>query len=77
MIWLNTFGFLTHRKERAAYHAAREKAQREPDHYTVMIVDGMDQSKTDVPRMVKDKDLAPLSRVHVHLTGKLDITLLN
>ena len=49
----------------------REKAQREPDEYTVLIVDGMDQAKTAVPRMVKDKDLAKLNRVHVHLTGKL------
>lgn len=56
--------------ERAAYHKAREMAQKEPDQYTVLIVDGMDQSKTDIPRMVKDKDLAPLNRVHVHLTGK-------
>ncbi|XP_072028306.1 uncharacterized protein [Amphiura filiformis] len=59
------------RKERAAYHKMRERAQREHESYTVMIVDGMDQSKTNVPRMVKDKDLAPLSRVHVHLTGVL------
>ena len=47
----------------------RERAQREPNEYSVLIVDGMDQSKTDVPKVVKDKDLAPLSKMHVHLTG--------
>ncbi len=48
----------------------REKAQREPEEYTTMIVDGMDQSKTAMPRMVKDKDLASLNRLQVHLTGE-------
>ena len=57
------------RAERAAYHLMRERAQREPDLYTVMIVDGMDQSKTNVPQMTKDKDTASLAKLHVHLTG--------
>ena len=59
--------------ERQEYQKAREEAQKNPDELTVLIIDGMDQSKTDIPRMVKDKDLAHLNRLHVHLTGKFTI----
>ena len=54
----------------------RERAQREPELYTVMIVDGMDQSKTDLPRMTKDKDTAPLSKLHIHLSGETSFIVL-
>ncbi|XP_071851801.1 uncharacterized protein [Apostichopus japonicus] len=58
--------------ERRAYHLARERARREPHEMTCMIIDGMDQSKTDIPHLiVKDKDSASLARLPVHFTGVL------
>ncbi|KAJ8048727.1 hypothetical protein HOLleu_01158 [Holothuria leucospilota] len=58
--------------ERRAYHNAREKARRDPGEMTCVIIDGMDQSKTDIPHLiVKDKDCASLARLQVHLTGVL------
>ncbi|PIK34158.1 hypothetical protein BSL78_29027 [Apostichopus japonicus] len=63
---------LLHRAERRAYHLARERARREPHEMTCMIIDGMDQSKTDIPHLiVKDKDSASLARLPVHFTGVL------
>ncbi|PIK43600.1 hypothetical protein BSL78_19541 [Apostichopus japonicus] len=63
---------LLHRAERRAYHLARERARREPHEMTCMIIDGMDQSKTDIPHLiVKDKDSASLARLPVHFTALL------
>ena len=35
--------------DRLEYHTWRKKARDEPDKYMVIILDGMDQSKTDIP----------------------------
>ena len=40
------------RAERAAYPLMRERAQREPDLYTVMIVAGIDQIKNTEQRIL-------------------------
>ncbi|XP_070550483.1 uncharacterized protein [Ptychodera flava] len=61
--------------ERAVYHAARERARLEPDELTTIIIDGMDQSKTNIPRFaVKDKDSNTLLQLMTHITGSLHHT---
>ncbi len=37
------------KKDRMVYHSWRKKARDEPEKYMVIITDGMDQSKTDIP----------------------------
>ncbi|XP_022100770.1 uncharacterized protein LOC110984676 isoform X3 [Acanthaster planci] len=58
--------------ERRAYHTARERARCHPTDQTTIIIDGMDQSKTDVPHLIRrDKATVHLSRLPVHITGVL------
>ncbi|KAJ8043179.1 hypothetical protein HOLleu_10158 [Holothuria leucospilota] len=60
------------RLERKAYHDERDTARREPTELTCMILDGMDQSKTNVPHfIVLDKDNTHLAQLPVHFTGVL------
>ena len=37
------------RSEREKYYTHREKSCREPQKYMILILDGMDQSKTNIP----------------------------
>ena len=37
------------KKDRLVYHTWRKKAREEPDKYMMIIIDGMEQSKTDIP----------------------------
>ncbi|XP_070555005.1 uncharacterized protein [Ptychodera flava] len=61
--------------ERKQYHNAREKARTHPEEMTTVIIDGMDQSKTNVPHfVVKDKDTHGLLQVLTHITGSLHHT---
>ncbi|XP_006821811.1 uncharacterized protein LOC102805396, partial [Saccoglossus kowalevskii] len=58
--------------ERNFYHTAREMAVREPEELTCIIQDGMDQKKTNVPKLSKnDKNTEHLLRVPMHATGCL------
>ncbi|KAJ8018166.1 hypothetical protein HOLleu_43995 [Holothuria leucospilota] len=58
--------------ERRAYHNARNTARREANEMTTIIIDGMDQTKTNVPHfIVQDKDNAHLAQLPVHFTGVL------
>lgn len=56
------------RIERRNYHNNRHKACVNPDKYLSIIVDGMDQSKTHLPkhtRVTGDDTNAPLLKVHL------------
>ena len=44
---------ITCRLERKKYYSHREKARREPDKYTTIILDGMDQADTNLPYLVQ------------------------
>ncbi|XP_071821925.1 uncharacterized protein [Apostichopus japonicus] len=60
------------KSEREQYHLARTKACQFSTELTTLIVDGMDQSKTDLPHFVQnDKDVKHLAKVPVHITGVL------
>lgn len=60
------------RVERHHYHTRRIAAQQNPQEWLCMIIDGMDQSKTDVPHLAKEtKSTAGLHRLKTHITGEL------
>ena len=60
------------RQERKKYHLHREKARAQPDKYITVIIDGMDQSKTNIPTMTREaKSTQNLYRLRTHLTGAL------
>ena len=40
-----------HRNERKTYYHHREKSKRNPYKYVTIIVDGMDQNKTNLPQL--------------------------
>lgn len=59
-------------KERAKYWKHRRKARTNPGRYISLIIDGMDQHKTRLPRMVlKPKSMASLKAMKTHVTGVL------
>ena len=62
------FLFFTEKNEKHTMICVKRHSENQTN-IRYYIVDDMDQSKTDIPRRVKDKDLAPMSRIHVHLTG--------
>lgn len=58
------------REERAVYHKTRFLARSEPERYLSMILDGMDQKKTDLPWVWPlDKATASLQKIKTHVTG--------
>ena len=63
------------RYERKKYHHHRQKARSMPDKYICLIIDGMDQNKTNLPCLRKtSKSTSSLYRLRTHLTGVLDHT---
>jgi hypothetical protein len=59
-----------YRQERHHYYEARAKARDSPQELTCIIIDGMDQSKTNLPHLVqKSKDTAS-ERMRTHITGE-------
>ena len=61
---------LIYRREREKYEKHRRKAQKNPEAYMSIIIDGMDQSKTDLPHIVSNpKVLAGSHRLGTHVTG--------
>lgn len=61
-----------HRQERKRYYAHRQKAIECPDEVISMIVDGMDQNKTNLPSFVcVTKACQNLWSLRTHLTGYL------
>ena len=62
--------FFLFRNERRKYHLHRYKARRTPSKYLTVILDGMDQSKTDVPNLRRIcKSTANLQKLRTHLVG--------
>ena len=60
------------RQEQNCYYAHREKARSDPEKYLTIILDGMDQNKTNLPYLVRlPKSLQNLQRLRTHLTGAL------
>lgn len=60
------------RRERKKYHSHREKSRTSPDKYMTIIVDGMDQSKTNLPyTKVIAKSTSGLWKLRTHVTGIL------
>ena len=58
------------RNERKKYHSHREKARLYPDKYLTMIIDGMDQSKTNLPNTkLIAKSISSLWHLRTHVTG--------
>ena len=60
------------RKERSKYQHHREKARFSPDKYMTIIIDGMDQAKTNLPQTsLLAKSLSTLWKLRTHVTGVL------
>ena len=56
--------------ERMQYHLHREIARSAPDKYLTIIVDGMDQAKTNLPNTkLISKSTSSLWRLRTHVTG--------
>lgn len=58
------------RNEREKYAKHRHKAEHNPNKYLSLIIDGMDQDKTDVPHIISNpKALAGNYTLETHVTG--------
>ena len=62
----------TCRTERKKYHRHREKSRANPEKFMTIIIDGMDQAKTNLPntKMIA-KSTSALWRLRTHVTGVL------
>ena len=64
--------FLICRQERHRYYSNRQQSIDDPDHVISMIIDGMDQNKTNLPSFVRvSKSCQNLWCLRTHLTGCL------
>ena len=69
-IYIYIFFFFFLRLERKKYHSHREKARSCPEKFLTMIIDGMDQSKTNIPNTkLISKSTSSLWRLRTHITG--------
>lgn len=60
----------SYRKERERYYLNRERARHDPQKYISIIIDGMDQSKTDLPHFAtKTKSSSALWTLQTHISG--------
>ncbi len=60
------------RLERKKYHIHREKLRSSPEKHVTLIVDGMDQAKTNIPNTkVITKSTSGLWRLRTHVSGIL------
>ena len=61
---------IIYRTEREKYAKHRHKAEKHPDKYMSLIVDGMDQDKTDILHITsKPKCMAGCYTLETHVTG--------
>ena len=57
------------RVERRKYQHHREKSQSDPDKYVTIIIDGMDQAKTNLPQTsIIAKSQSSLWKLRTHVT---------
>ena len=62
------------RLERDKYYSHREKARWEPEKYITIILDGMDQSKTNLPYLSTiSKSNQNLWRIRTHITDDIHV----
>ena len=62
--------FLNTRSEREKYSKHRHKSEKYPAKYISVIVDGMDQNKTDIPHIISNpKAMAGSYKLETHITG--------
>lgn len=60
------------RRERKKYQRHREKARASPEKFMTLIIDGMDQAKTNIPNTkVIAKSTSGLWRLRTHVSGVL------
>lgn len=73
ILWiLNITVFYIFRAERDKYVHHRYKAKRHPDRYLSLIIDTMDQNKTDIPHFAQcTKTTSAWQTLPSHLTGVL------
>lgn len=58
------------RQEREKYAKHRNKSQKYPSKYLSLIMDGMDQQKTDLPHIISNpKSMAGCYTLETHVTG--------
>ncbi|XP_053407037.1 uncharacterized protein LOC123566018 [Mercenaria mercenaria] len=57
--------------ERKYYYSKRQASKQYPDEFLSLIIDGMDQSKTDLPHFVgrQAKSINPAAMLKTHITG--------
>ena len=64
--------FLFYRQERQHYYTNRQLAIEKPKEVISIIIDGMDQNKTNVPHMIRvPKSCQNSWNLRTHLTGNL------
>ena len=60
----------SYRTEREKHAKHRHKSERVPAKYLSVIIDGMDQDKTDIPHIIsKPKVMAGATTLETHVTG--------
>ncbi len=61
---------MCYRSEREKYAKHRRKSEKSPGQYLSVIVDGMDQDKTDIPHIISNpKAMAGSYTLETHVTG--------
>ena len=61
---------IMYRKEREKYAKHRRKSEKYPSMYLSLIIDGMDQDKTNIPHIISNpKVLAGGYTLETHITG--------
>ena len=72
LIKLICFSLYIYREERKKYYLHREKSRSTPEKYITIIIDGMDQNKTNIPSLLRQaKSMQNLQRLRTHLSGAL------
>ena len=70
LIKLCTCLLLCPRSEREKYAKHRRKSEKYQDKYLSLIIDGMDQDKTDIPHIISNpKAMAGSYTLETHVTG--------
>ena len=61
---------ISNRTEREKYAKHRHKSEKNPSKYLSVIIDGVDQGKTDIPHIIsKPKLMAGAATLEMHVTG--------
>ena len=67
---LPVYTFFANRDEREKYAKHKRKSKKYPSKYLSLIIDGMDQDKTDIPHIISNpKSMAGAYTLETHITG--------